>query len=202
MARAVEETGQRGGKTGQNTAPMAAYLVCCPSTASLPLWRLAAPGELPALGFINPVVLQQAQHHSPQQWEPICRPGYASRKHNYHQACLAVLGSRSGGCWALITVAAASPDGRAARDAGSQPWGSPQHGWTQQCWGSWAQPIRPPRTTGRFLASKRGRCAEQREPFVPAPGGSARPSSPRSHRANPAQPRTGHGALPLGSTLP
>lgn len=127
---------------------MAACLVCCPSKAPLPLWSLAPPGELPALGFINSVGLWQAQHHSPHQQEPICRPGCASRKHNYHQACLAAPGSCSSGCWARITLAAAFPEGWAARDAGSQPWGFPQHGWsprswTQLCWGSWAQPIRP-----------------------------------------------------------
>lgn len=73
--------GKGVGKKGK-TAPMASYLECCPSKAPLPLWSLAAPCELPALGCTNPAVLQQAQHHSPHQQEPICRPGCAGRKHN------------------------------------------------------------------------------------------------------------------------
>lgn len=44
--------------------------------------------------------------------------------------------------------------------------------------------------------------AQQQEPFVPAPGGSTGLSSLGSHRDNPAQPRTGHRTLPLGSTPP
>lgn len=132
MARGVKETGQRGGKAGQNTTPMAACSVCCPSKAPLPLWSLAPPGELPAPGCTNPAVLRQAQHHCPHQQELICRPGCAGRKHNYHQACLAGLGSRSGGCWALITPAAAFPDGLGSKGCWLSALGHPS---------AWLEPL-------------------------------------------------------------
>lgn len=100
----------------------------------------------------------------PPQQEPICRPGCAGRKHNYHQACLAVLGSCSGSCWALITPAAAFPDGLGSKGCWLSALGLPSAGleplqldpWTQLCWGSWAQPIRPGWITEHFLTSKCG----------------------------------------------
>lgn len=82
-------------------------------STSLPPEPYTPQLELPAQGFINPVEPHRAaralvlllQH----QQEPIGRPGRASMKCNYHQAHPAAQSSRSGDCWALITLAKAFP---------------------------------------------------------------------------------------------
>lgn len=155
------------------------------------------------------MVLQQAQHHSPHQQEPICRPGCASRKHNYHQTCLAALGSCSGGCWTLITVAAAFPDGPGSKGRWLSALGLPS---------ARLGPLQlDPAVLGMLgsahLATTEHRAlphikawpgpAEQQEPFVPAPGGSTGPSSLRVSQGQPcsAQDRAQGAATGINTTL-
>lgn len=112
MVRAGKELGESGGKTGQNTVHMVVSALFIPQRHLSPE-PYTPELELPAQGFINPVEPHRAaralvlllQH----QQEPICRPGRASMKCNYHQAHPAAQSSRSGDCWALITLAEAFP---------------------------------------------------------------------------------------------
>lgn len=139
-----EDTGQRVGKQGKTLHPW------------LPIWCVAPQRHLSSRASHLQVSCQHwdvrtqrcCPHHSPHQQEPICRHGCAGRKHNYHQACLAVPSSRSGGCWALITLAAAFPDGLGSKGCWLSALGLPSArlepcSWTQLCWGSWARPIQP-----------------------------------------------------------
>lgn len=85
MARAGKGIDQRGGKTRQNTTPMAAVSVSFPPQRHLfPSGAPHPTGELSARGFINQMEPNSAAEGSApltQCWqEPICRPGRASAK--------------------------------------------------------------------------------------------------------------------------
>lgn len=79
-------------------------------------------------------MLHEARHRSPRTGgSPFADLAMPAHKCNYHQACPAAPGSRSGGCWALITPAEAFP-ATAGGHAGSEQHQLSVVGLPMVCW--------------------------------------------------------------------